>query len=127
VLAVICLEVVHSSEPQGPARSVRIIEHPEMAEAARRLVADLQLSGFCGFDFILAPNGEARLIELNPRVTPTCHLLVEGTHLVGHVLTLFPAPASSPDAPTMDGVLDVPIRAPRLVQAARRRDRSADR
>jgi len=47
-------------------------------------VARLGLSGFCGFDFIIAPSGHAYLLELNPRVTPITHLaLADGTHLPG--------------------------------------------
>ena len=49
-----------------------------MAETARQLIRRFGLSGFCGFDFILTDDGDAHLLEINPRVTPTCHLLVEG-------------------------------------------------
>jgi hypothetical protein len=34
----------------------------------------LDLSGFCGFDFILDKAGQAHFIEMNPRATPTAHL-----------------------------------------------------
>src|SRR5206468_1805020 len=39
VQALVCLEVMQESEAKGPAAVVRIIDHPGMAEAARRLVA----------------------------------------------------------------------------------------
>jgi hypothetical protein len=36
----------------------------------------LNLSGLCGFDFILdSTDGSAHLIDFNPRATQTCHLL----------------------------------------------------
>src|SRR5262249_9006809 len=70
---------------------VRIIDHPGMAEAARRLVGRFGLSGFCGFDFILTETGEAQLLELNPRATPTCYLLVEGDFQRSRTIALFPA------------------------------------
>jgi thioesterase domain-containing protein len=121
VSALVCLEVVRASECRGPAAVVRTIEHPAMAQAARRLVDRFGLSGFCGFDFIVTGAGEARLIELNPRVTPTCHLLVEGDHRRGRTLALFPpepAPGTDPLAATSD-VLDLPVRAHELIRRGR--------
>jgi thioesterase domain-containing protein len=112
VLALVCLEVVRVSEPKGPAAVVRIIEHPGMATAARRLAARFGLSGFCGFDFIIDDRGEAHLLEMNPRVTPTCHLLVEGDYQRARTLALFPA-EPVPDTATE---IDVPPRAPNLLR-----------
>lgn len=112
VQAIVCLEVVQASEPKGPAAIVRIIDHPGMAEAARRLVGRFGLSGFCGFDFILDGGGTAHLLELNPRVTPTCHLLVEGDHRHHRSLALFPAETVAPADTTP---LDLPVRAPSLL------------
>src|SRR5213075_980492 len=77
VETLVCLEVMQATEEHGPAALVRIIDHPGMAEAARRLVGRYGLSGFCGFDFMITDAGDAQLLELNPRVTPTSHLLVE--------------------------------------------------
>ena len=68
--------------PGGPASVVRIIDHPEMAQVAALLAERLGLSGFCGFDFVISPSGQAHLIELNPRATPIIHLAIDdGTHL----------------------------------------------
>jgi thioesterase domain-containing protein len=122
VLAIVCLEVVQAMEPKGPAAVVRIIDHPAMAEAARRLVGRFGLSGFCGFDFMMTDAGDVQLIELNPRVTPTCHLLVEGGYPCGQPITLFPADVDrSPEPGTGGlGVLDAPVRAPSLVDAGQR-------
>ena len=94
---------------------VRVIDDPVIAEAARRLVRRFGLSGFCGFDFIVSDTGDAQLLELNPRLTPTSHLLVEGDHQRSRTLALFPAEVAPGTA-----VLDVPVRAPMLIQLGER-------
>ena len=122
VRALVCLEVVQATEPRGPASVVRIIDHPGMAEAARILVDRFGFSGFCGFDFILTADGNAHLLELNPRVTPTCHLLVEGECESERTLVLFPTESIrgfSSDDPAI-GVLDLPAHAPLLIRHGRR-------
>jgi thioesterase domain-containing protein len=106
----VCLEVVEASSSRGPAAAVRVIDHPGMAATARALVARFGLSGFCGMDFVLSPDGEAHLVELNPRVTPTCHLLVEGAHPAGRALTLFPPECAGSEA------VDVPVRSLALAE-----------
>jgi hypothetical protein len=116
VQAVVCLEVVQASEARGPASVVRIIDHPAMSEAARLLVRRFGLSGFCGFDFILTDSGEARLLELNPRVTPTCHMLVEGDFERARTIALFPAEMVRDAGAETAGIVDVPSRAPALVR-----------
>jgi thioesterase domain-containing protein len=110
----VCLEVVRASAPRGPASVVRMIDHPGMAAAARAVIARLGLSGFCGMDFRITPDDVAHLLELNPRVTPTCHLLVEGGHAAGRLLTLFP-----PDSAGVEPV-DVPVRSPALAELGER-------
>lgn len=124
VAALVCLEVVAASEPRGPASVVRVIDHPGMAEATRRLVARLGLHGFCGFDFILTATGEAQVVELNPRITPTAHLLVENTYQCGQTIVLFPPePAARRAVPPADAtapVVDVPVRAPELIRCGER-------
>jgi hypothetical protein len=74
VIGGLSVEAVEVSREAGPATVVRMIDHPEMEAAARRLTAHLGLSGFCGYDFVIDPSGRAFLIEVNPRITPTCHL-----------------------------------------------------
>ena len=86
-------EVMQVTEARGPAAVVRIVDHPQMEEAVRRLVDRYRLSGFCGFDFILTDMGEVRLLEVNPRVTPTAHLLVDGRCDSGRIVTLCPTAA----------------------------------
>ncbi len=101
VLAGISVMALQTQSPTGPATVVRIIDNVEMAEAARRLVRALGLSGFCGLDFVIgAATGAAYLIEVNPRATPISHLpLGAGHHLP---IALFarlqgkPAPSIAP-------------------------------
>jgi hypothetical protein len=76
VLAAVTAEVVVSTRPTGPATVLRVTDSPEMAETAASLVKALHLTGLCGFDFVIeAETGRAHLVELNPRATPTAHLL----------------------------------------------------
>ncbi|MFF5290820.1 thioesterase domain-containing protein [Paractinoplanes globisporus] len=110
----ICLEVVRASAERGPAEVVRVIDHPKMAAAASQVVERFGLTGFCGMDFLLTPDGDAYLVELNSRVTPTCHLLVEGAHEEGQVLTLFPADCAEVE------MLDVPLRSLALAELGER-------
>jgi thioesterase domain-containing protein len=120
--ALVCLEVIQKSLAKGPASVVRIIDNPVMAEAARRLVRRFGLSGFCGFDFIMSDAGEVHLLELNPRLTPTSHLLVEGGYQPGQTIALFPKDlALGADSGTAaPGVLDLPVRAPSLIEFGER-------
>jgi thioesterase domain-containing protein len=117
VLQIVCLEVVQASVERGPATVVRIIDHPQMADTVRSLVRRFGLSGFCGFDFVIAPDGRAMVIEVNPRVTPTCFLLVEGDYRSNRRVALFPFEMvrSGASSPVGDD-FDVPVRAPQLVQ-----------
>lgn len=118
VHALSCFEVVQVTEPNGPAAVVRAIDHPGMDDTARRLVARYGLSGFAGFDFLVDARGTATLLEVNPRVTPTAHLLVEDGREGDRIITLFPPAPVSTDglgAPLV-GTLDVPASAPRLAR-----------
>lgn len=75
VLAGISVVALQTQTPNGPATVVRIVDSPEMAEAAKRLVRALGLSGLCGLDFVIeSATGAAWLIEVNPRATPISHL-----------------------------------------------------
>ncbi|HEU5035698.1 MAG TPA: thioesterase domain-containing protein [Nocardioides sp.] len=75
--------VVESDGPTGPSTVLEIIDHPDIAYAVKSVVSNLELSGLCGLDFVLDEDGHAHLIELNPRATPTSHLVgVDGTDLL---------------------------------------------
>lgn len=89
ILASVDVEVMASLGTHGPATVVRMIDHPDIKATAAALVRRLGLSGFCGFDFILEQaTGRALLLELNPRATPTAHLLpADGTDLAGALFT----------------------------------------
>jgi glutathione synthase/RimK-type ligase-like ATP-grasp enzyme len=84
VLAGISVEAIEVKYEHGPASVVKLIDHPEMAMFAERMVKRLGLSGFVGFDFVLDSSNQAWIIEMNPRVTPICHFsLADGTNLAG--------------------------------------------
>ena len=75
VLAQITAVVLQTRSPNGPAAVIRLIENAQINEAIKTIVRRLGLSGFVGFDFVIADHsGEPFLIEINPRVTQTCHL-----------------------------------------------------
>jgi formate-dependent phosphoribosylglycinamide formyltransferase (GAR transformylase) len=131
----------------GPSSVVELVNDRGMAEAVRRIVAALELSGLFGFDFII--ESETRtpyLIEMNPRSTPLCHLqLGVGRDLVGVLLArlrgapapirppvtasktiaLFPdALQREPDHPLLKSAYhDVPWEEPALVREILRRAR----
>jgi thioesterase domain-containing protein len=74
VLAAVAVEVLETQCKNGPARVVRVIDHPEIVAAARKVMEQLRLTGLVGIDFILDAEGTAHLIEVNARPTPTCRL-----------------------------------------------------
>jgi thioesterase domain-containing protein len=117
VLSLVCLEVALAEELRGPSAVVRVVDHPGMAEAARRVVKRFGLSGFCGLDFVTTEDGAAWFVELNARVTPTCHLLFDTPRPVGQTLALFPVEHELAD---YADCVDVPVRSPRLAERGRR-------
>lgn len=141
VLAGVSVEALATLNATGAATLIQPIEHPEMEQAARRLVRRLGLSGLCGFDFMLeAASGQAYLIEVNPRATPASALaLGAGRDLVaalsrallgralpdrpalvdGGQIAMFPGTwLKNPDDPALATAHhDVPWEQPALVQA----------
>ncbi len=96
-------------DPPGTGSStvVRPLDHPEMETAARILAAALGLSGFASFDFILSPDGDAHLIEMNARPVGSGHLAPRFGHdlygawlsaLSGSAAAALPAAAPPPRA-----------------------------
>ena len=78
VLAGLSVEALQTSDATGPATVIRVLDSPEMSDAAARMVRHLGLSGFVGFDFMLeAATGRAYLIEMNGRPTQICHLALD--------------------------------------------------
>jgi hypothetical protein len=81
VLASLHFEVVNKASSRGHATVVRVIENAEMSAAAEAMSRRLNLSGFCGFDFMLeAETGNAYLVEINPRSTQVGHLSLGPGH-----------------------------------------------
>lgn len=143
LIGCICFEVVERTETFGPATVLRVIEHAQIQEAAKVLVAHLQLTGLYGLDFILSPTGDAYLLEMNARATQTCHLVLgpgrsplpalaarmQGRQespeepLTEHeAIALFPAewlrdPASPNLAQAFQTFQDVPWDSPKLIDA----------
>ena len=141
VLAALHFEVINKTNPTGPATVLRLIDCPEMALAAEKIVRRLNLSGLIGFDFMLEDRtGNAYLIEMNPRATQVGHLpLGPGRDLPAalyeaitgepvreapqvtenRVITLFPPEWKlNPESPYIrSGYHDVPWEQPALVRA----------
>jgi hypothetical protein len=94
VLAGLSVEVLQASSATGPATVVRVVDHDDMAEAARRIVARLQLSGLVGFDFVIeAATGRPWLLEMNVRPTQICHLAVDrDSDMIGALAARLGAP-----------------------------------
>ncbi len=70
VLGLTCAEREAGIGEHGPSTIVRIVDRPALADGVRRFVADLRLSGFIGFDFMVDPQTDvAHVIEVNPRAT----------------------------------------------------------
>ncbi len=77
-LASIAVEVVRAKTQFGSATVVRPVEGRAMKAAAHSIVRHLQLSGICGFDFVLDDASErAQLIEINPRATQISHMALD--------------------------------------------------
>lgn len=74
LLAANHLETLAAQEANGPASVLRRIEKREMDEAAARLAARLELSGLHGLDYIRDEEGQAHLIEINPRSPQSSYL-----------------------------------------------------
>ncbi len=74
VLGSACLEVAKTWQERGPSSVLRSLHDSAMETAIQRMATRLNLSGFCGLDFMVTPEGEPLLIEMNPRPTQTAHL-----------------------------------------------------
>jgi ATP-grasp domain len=85
LLGVVGVEVLVSQGMTGAALVVRVIDHPQLTSAARSLVQRLNMTGFCGLDFIQeSKTGDLYLLEMNPRTTQLGHLpLTERGDLAG--------------------------------------------
>ena len=85
LLACISVEALETQTPTGVATVIRVRGDTAMEDAARKVAAQLGLSGLHGLDFILArDSGAPWLIEINGRPTQTAYLrLGSGADLAG--------------------------------------------
>ena len=104
VLAGLSVEALQTMDATGPATVIRVIDSPEMSDAAARMVGHLGLSGFVGFDFMLeAATGRAYLIEMNGRPTQICHLALDAdSDMIGALAARLPAVVLSRTIPNID-------------------------
>jgi len=140
ILGTVCAEALVLQRPHGASSVVRIIDNPQMAEAAAKLARHLKLSGVFGLDFLIdEATGDAHLVEMNARATPLTHLAFgAGSDVVGGIGHIAGLPAmadpqrvtdreivayfpqawhSSPASPWLQqGFHDVPWEDPALVQ-----------
>lgn len=68
------------SNGTGPATVLGVSHDPVMEETARRLAAFFGLSGLHGLDYMRGEDGQLRLLEINPRATPSAHLALGPDH-----------------------------------------------
>jgi len=80
LLAANHLETLAATEANGPASVLRRIESDEMDQAASRLAAYFGLSGLHGLDYVRDGQGQAHLIEINPRSPQTSYLSFGAGH-----------------------------------------------
>jgi hypothetical protein len=101
----VSVEVLASQGATGAAFLVRTSENDEMNKAARLLARRLQLSGFCGLDFLIDHRtGIPYLIEMNPRCTQLGHLpLAGGNDLAGALCAKLIGRACTTSAPSIEG------------------------
>jgi hypothetical protein len=103
VLAGLSVEVLQTADATGPATVIRVIDSPDMSDAAVRIVRRLGLSGFVGFDFMLeAATGRTYLIEMNGRPTQICHLALDADSDMIGALAGAPSSASPRMIPNID-------------------------
>jgi hypothetical protein len=83
VLSTVSVEVLASEGMTGAAFLVRVIEDERMTRNAQLLASKLQLTGFCGLDYLIEKTSRIPyLIEVNPRCTQLGHLtLADGYDL----------------------------------------------
>lgn len=71
----------------GPASVVHLVNQPSIVDATIKMIAAFGASGFVSFDFIVDDQGQAYLLECNPRPTKILHLgPLVGVELAGALL-----------------------------------------
>ena len=64
---VTAIKVECRPQRKGPSSVIKFLRHPGISETVEKLVGQWGATGLLGFDFMLSDNGEASLIECNPR------------------------------------------------------------
>jgi hypothetical protein len=104
-LGSVTVEVLSSEGATGASVVVRVVENQEISHAICALTRRLELTGFCGLDFVIdGATGSANFIEMNPRCTQLGHLVLPArgdlvgalcTKLLGRVHSEPPAPIAN--------------------------------
>jgi hypothetical protein len=96
VLAALHVDVIDWRGATGPARLIKRVQCSEMDEAARRIARRFALNGLHGLDFVRDESGVAHLIEVNPRATQICHLVLgTGNDMVAALAGERPRPVTT--------------------------------
>jgi hypothetical protein len=98
MLAANHFDVILTQHDKGPACVLDHVTDAQMDDAARAVAARFQLSGLHGLDYVRDQDGQVHLLEINPRATPTAHLVFgDGQDLCGALLAAMGhAPAQRP-------------------------------
>jgi hypothetical protein len=98
LIACVSVEALETQTPTGVATVIRVRDDAAMEDTARKVAAELSLSGLHGLDFILARDtGAPWLIEINGRPTQTAYLrLGSGADLAG---ALYAQASGTPEQP----------------------------
>lgn len=76
-----------NSSQTGPASVVRLVNQPSIIDATIKMIGALSVTGFVSFDFIVDLQGQAHLLECNPRPTKILHVgPLFGVELAGSLL-----------------------------------------
>ena len=96
VLAALHMDVVAWRGATGPACLVKRVDCPVMDRAARGIARRFELTGMHGLDFVRDDGGVPHLIEVNPRATQVCHLVLgAGNDLAAALLGETPRPVTT--------------------------------
>ncbi len=98
LLACIVLRVLQATGPVGSASVVQVHDDPRVRHCVEKMIARLKASGLYGFDFMIdQASGEPQLLEINPRATPTTHLLTSAGSLAGALRAALVGGGDSPE------------------------------
>jgi len=98
LLACIVLRVLKANGRVGCASVVQVHEDPKVLQSVEKMIGRLKSSGICGFDFIIdQASGQPTLLEINPRATPTTHLVTSAGSLPGALRGVIAGAGDSPE------------------------------